>query len=307
MLAGDPFKRSFTGDFESQAVSYPCLDYNGPAKPETNGFPNYNCPNGLRVQVFFPLCWDGKNLDSPDHRSHMAYPVSGAYNNGACPDTHPVHLVSLFFEVLWDTNVFADDWCGDSQPFVLANGDPTGFGMHCDFLNGWDIDVLQTAIDNCLNDSGLLEDCVNSDGEQIFAFFTDQECLACKLPSFIDEQVDGVLEMLPGSNQLTFGPEPGRPVPCEITPIREAAPYFTDLSEKRKWEYVGCGADSLSSRTLKAKSTNDENMTVEHCVDFCDKNGYSYAGLKYSSECYCDNALPVDRAPEKGIMGNCQM
>ncbi|KAB8230286.1 DUF1996 domain-containing protein [Aspergillus alliaceus] len=214
MLAGDPFKRNYTADFESQAVSYACLDYNGPAKPETNGFPDYNCPDGLRVQIFFPSCWDGKNLDSPDHQSHMAYPVSGTYDNGICPDTHPVHLVSLFFEVIWQTNLFAADWHGNIQPFVLANGDPTGFGMHGDFVNGWDIDVLQTAIDQCTNDSGRLEDCVTSDNKPVFDFFTNEECQACKLPTLVDEQIDGTLDQLPGCNPLTYGPERAQPVPC---------------------------------------------------------------------------------------------
>ena len=78
MLAGDPFKRSGGDDFASQAISYACLDYDGPARPETGGFPNYNCANGLRQQVFFPSCWNGKDLDTEDHKSHMSYPV-GAY------------------------------------------------------------------------------------------------------------------------------------------------------------------------------------------------------------------------------------
>jgi hypothetical protein len=34
-----------------------------------------------------PNCWDGVNLDSPDHRSHMAYPVGSR-----CPATHPVNI-----------------------------------------------------------------------------------------------------------------------------------------------------------------------------------------------------------------------
>ena len=34
-----------------------------------------------------------------------------------------------------------------------ANGDTTGYGLHADFLNGWDVDILTKA----LNDPG----CVN--------------------------------------------------------------------------------------------------------------------------------------------------
>lgn len=135
MLAGNPFKRNYTDDFASQAISYACLDYNGPAKAETNGFPDYNCPDGLRAQVFFPSCWDGKNLDSEDHKSHVAYPESGAYNDGVCPDSHPVHLVSIFYEIIFQTNLYSDMWWDDKQPFVWAMGDPTGYGFHGDFVS----------------------------------------------------------------------------------------------------------------------------------------------------------------------------
>ncbi|NWN33781.1 DUF1996 domain-containing protein, partial [Klebsiella michiganensis] len=27
----------------------------------------------IRQTIIFPACWDGKNLDSPDHQSHVAY------------------------------------------------------------------------------------------------------------------------------------------------------------------------------------------------------------------------------------------
>lgn len=104
MLAGNPFLRSYNASsLEQQAVTYVCL---GTDKPQTNGFPNYPCPYGLRTQVFFPSCWDGKNLDSPDHKSHMAYPSLS--DSGNCPPTHPKRFVSIFFEILWNTPDFAD-------------------------------------------------------------------------------------------------------------------------------------------------------------------------------------------------------
>jgi hypothetical protein len=132
MLAGDSSKRNYTGDFPANAISFSCLGSN---EAETNGLPNYNCPSGLRAQVFFPSCWDGQNLDSDDHMSHMSYPASGSYNNGPCPSSHPVQLISLFFEVLYDTNQFSNMWYGNSQPFVFANGDSTGYGFHGDFVS----------------------------------------------------------------------------------------------------------------------------------------------------------------------------
>jgi hypothetical protein len=54
MLAGDSLKRNFTGDFPAEAINFACL---GAGQPETNSLPNYNCPSGLRAQVYFPSCW----------------------------------------------------------------------------------------------------------------------------------------------------------------------------------------------------------------------------------------------------------
>lgn len=89
MLAGDPKLRSYNNTLEQRAISYVCLGNSGPA---TSELPNRNCPNGLRLQIIFPACWDGVNLDSPDHKSHMAYP--DRLDNGKCPTTHPKRFVT---------------------------------------------------------------------------------------------------------------------------------------------------------------------------------------------------------------------
>ena len=91
--------------------------------------------------VTFPTCWDGVNLDSPDHQSHVAYaaipyepyadpiitrPYTPAQERGKCPDTHPVHLPQLMYEVIFDTTEFNDKslWPEDgSQPLVFSMGD----------------------------------------------------------------------------------------------------------------------------------------------------------------------------------------
>src|SRR5690606_26323429 len=127
-----PLLRSDQGDISAAAKSFVCLDYNG-GTPETQEFPTTNCPNGLRAQVFFPSCWDGVNLDSPDHQSHVAYPTQ-SYDSGPCPEGLPVRLISIFYEVIWHTEMFEDTWFGDTQPFVFSTGDPTGYGSHADFV-----------------------------------------------------------------------------------------------------------------------------------------------------------------------------
>lgn len=299
MVAGDQHKRNATSDFASTAVSYVCLDYSGDS-PQSHGFPNQNCPDGLRTQIFFPSCWDGVNLDSDDHKSHVAYPESGSYDNGPCPASHPVHLISLFFEVIWNTNDFADMWYGDSQPFVFSMGDPTGYGLHGDFVNGWDVDALQEAVDICTNLSGLITDC------SVFDFFSTEESQACIVPTSIDEQITGVMDKLPGCNPITDGPGEASAVSdCAAPEIGSYKQYFTDVTSSLGFEYIGCGNDSTSQRTLSAASESTASMSVTSCINYCNGKGYTYAGMEYASQCYCGNDVASDRAPVTDVLGNC--
>jgi WSC domain len=105
------------------------------------------------------------------------------------------------------------------------------------------------------------------------------------LPSFVNEQVDGVLPSLPGCNPITNGPEEASPAPCSQTPISSAPLYYIpDLTTTEHWKYIGCGSDSVSSRTFQGKSESNGQVTVENCIDFCSSNGFTYAGLEYSNQ-----------------------
>ena len=133
MTAGNPELRAYNQTEQQEAISHVCLNYNGGGPPQSAGFPTVNCPDGVRSQVYFPSCWDGVNLDSPDHQSHMAYPLGGHPDGGQCPDDHPVPMISIFYEFIFDTGDFA--WYGSEQPFVYSMGDSTGYGFHGDFVS----------------------------------------------------------------------------------------------------------------------------------------------------------------------------
>lgn len=299
MLAGDTFKRAPSDDSATRGISFACL---GAGKPETNRMPNYPCPGGLRAQVFFPACWNGKDLDTPDHKSHMSYPVGREYNTGACPPDFPVHMISLFYEILYDTAPFASEWDGDQHPFVFANGDATGYGYHGDFLNGWDVDALQKAVDTCTDDSGSVAKCA------AVTQYPADDCHACRLPSVVGEKTNGARAALPGCNPVTRGPDRASPVSCNdgVTFGTDTSSYV-DMTSSKKWSYVGCGTDNIGDRAFRGKSTSSPTMTVQSCIDYCSKAGFSYAGLEYSAECFCANQLDPRYAPRVGFMGACGM
>jgi hypothetical protein len=91
--------------------------------PSKIGLPKLSMEAGL---TWVCRCWDGKNVDSPDHKSHVAYPSSGTFEStGPCPATHPVRLPQLMYEVMWDTREFNDPsiWPDSGQPLVYSMGD----------------------------------------------------------------------------------------------------------------------------------------------------------------------------------------
>jgi len=124
MVAGDPSLRSYDDSLEQRAVSFACIPASGSGGPATPGFPDHKCNGNLEIRVEFPMCWDGVNLDSDTHRSHMAYP--SLLDNGICPDSHPKRMMNLFYETTWIVSEFDDMWYGNSQPFVLSNGYVSG-------------------------------------------------------------------------------------------------------------------------------------------------------------------------------------
>jgi len=109
MLVGDAALTTSKG--MQRQLCHRCLGTpNGAGAPctgsDTQSLPNQFCPGGIRTTITFPTCWDGKNIDSPDHKSHVAYPQSGTFEStGTCPTSHPVRLPQLMYEVMWDVSV----------------------------------------------------------------------------------------------------------------------------------------------------------------------------------------------------------
>jgi hypothetical protein len=102
------------------------------------------CPRGTRLVlvVRFPDCWDGANLDSSDHQSHLAYATKIRGRRGrACPASHAAALPALAMHVRYPTR--------GGRLVRLSSG--PAYTAHADFLNAWDQDVLDELVRRCLN------------------------------------------------------------------------------------------------------------------------------------------------------------
>ena len=138
MIAGDA---RASGPQPTNIVHYNCLRYPQGGQVTRSSAAIPTCPAGsyLSAKIVFPGCWDGRNLDSADHRSHMAYPAKGQ-----CPVSHPIGLPTLAIRLRWKTARGIP-----SSQLALSSGGQ--HSMHADFWNAWTPSVMQWLVDNCLN------------------------------------------------------------------------------------------------------------------------------------------------------------
>jgi hypothetical protein len=101
--------------------------------------PDCPAPTHLTQRILFPSCWDGIHLDSPDHRSHMAFA-----NRSTCPSSHPVSLPNLTLLIHYPAGVGGSD-------VKLSSGGPET--AHADFFNAWQPLAQGRLVNRCVNTS----------------------------------------------------------------------------------------------------------------------------------------------------------
>ncbi|TVY40413.1 WSC domain-containing protein [Lachnellula occidentalis] len=306
------------------------------------GFSDKNCDglySPMLAMITLPSCWNSatdpsmvttdnpqgyKYLDTFKNKGTMTYPTKGV-----CP-TGFSKVPRMFYEVYWQTTAFASRWQPGqkSQPFVLANGDPTGYSLHADFLAGWDTDVLQNIIDNCNTGDGATDKCpgvvANPAGTRCNVTNAIPENLAATAP----------LDQLPGNNPIptAWGIAPSGATPlaapasgsssaASVAPSSIAASSSTSLAKAAVatpassssastaassspsstgsavasgWSYSGCFQDGKteSDRVLTGISFADVGaVSNTNCVAYCAQAGYSMAGTEYGGQCFCGNSL----------------
>jgi len=240
MISGDARQRNFTlpipdppeslwtandttqSALAQKAIGFNCLNYTKGFATEgsrqyhyirNKTFIDENCPDGLRAELVFPSCWNGRDLTSANHKSHMQFPE--LVQTGACPPGFPVRMPVLFYETIFDVKQFRDY----PGRFVLSNGDATGYGYHGDFIAAWDPDFLQNAIQVCNSTSGIQEAC------PLFTIQDEKNATSCTMAlpeQLTDDDTRGPRNDLPGNHSMYAGP--AYAPACEGTPLPSKAP-----------------------------------------------------------------------------------
>jgi hypothetical protein len=143
MIAGDakkkqPTPRGAQGQF--YCAFYGPGDIDGYARSDNGNWPICGEPASLHFMMQFPDCWDGKHLDSPHHKEHVAFGT-----DAGCPAGHPVRIPALTFDIAYGAK-------GTKAGYYLSS-DPAGrsaSSMHGDAFLMWDVDELNQRVRNCI-------------------------------------------------------------------------------------------------------------------------------------------------------------
>lgn len=120
------------------------------ASNPTLGAPPKTCPSGQGIELIFisPPCWDGINLDSADHHSHMRTSLA----DGSCPADHHVRVPLLNWSFHYPSSAFAGS-NGTVAPMLTSDHGtgPAGRTAHMDLWEAQDA-MGQALLTQCLND-----------------------------------------------------------------------------------------------------------------------------------------------------------
>ncbi len=140
MLSGNTTAESFT---VSDFLYWSCGE-SGKTYNKSNRIPDCG-GDTINATIAFPQCWDGVNLDSADHRSHLAM-VSP---HKPCPTTHPVRLPQISILLYYPGDGYTKDWLisSDQSGGFNTSGGAT---LHADWWGGWNDEAMDLWTDGCM-------------------------------------------------------------------------------------------------------------------------------------------------------------
>lgn len=146
--------------------SFQCSNqYSAPQGPDSNTIPP--CDGSMYVKAYgdtaqrvvlemnvkFPMCWTGSNPE--DYKNSWRIPTEGSWYfslcNGSHPSTHPNLEYFVNYHVMHGENTA--DWylSSDVGRDTLVKDKPSGSTVHGDWWGGWNKEINQRWIDNCVN------------------------------------------------------------------------------------------------------------------------------------------------------------
>ena len=105
--------------------------------------------NKIGALIGAPNCWDGKNLDSANHRSHVSYMSYGDWGYAKCPATHPYVIPTFTMGAWYTVDPNLGTWHLSSDE--MMPGAAPGTTFHADWFGAWDNQAEAMWLDNCIN------------------------------------------------------------------------------------------------------------------------------------------------------------
>ncbi len=137
---------STSGSFTTSNHLHWSCGKNGHAYNKTNRIPDCG-GDVINASIVFPECWDGVNLDSPNHRSHLL--MVGAKE--PCPASHPVRLPQISILLYFPGQSSIDGWHLSADGHGHEQGDgPPGGSLHADWFGGWNEEAVRLWTESCL-------------------------------------------------------------------------------------------------------------------------------------------------------------
>lgn len=125
----------------------------------STSIPICRTPDRLRLDIFFPSCWNGTDLDAADHKSHMAYPSKNATTgNMECPSSHPVALARPSFHYAFPvkpenehpTDRSTRGWRLAADMYEVTDTIAGGVSLHGDWFNAWHPQIMEAIVEGCI-------------------------------------------------------------------------------------------------------------------------------------------------------------
>ena len=129
--------------------------HDGGSNPSATGFPTgfQSCNDeyvpGLASTMRFPSCWNGEDFDLNNPMAHMAFPTNADGIAGCPAPWNKARFAEIMIEYYLDVSQFdsiqKDYSDPNNAPWVLSDGDPTGYSMHMDFVRSCQSQLVSIA------------------------------------------------------------------------------------------------------------------------------------------------------------------